>query len=522
MSENPTVVGGYELKNCVATGASTQIWEVTQVGANVPFAMKLMLPEALKDAEKKAILKREFKIGCGFEHPNLIRYHRIEVTRDHGFFIMDYFRAPSLKAQISANLAETQSKLKKIVEASTQAFVHMNEKGWLHRDIKPDNILVNKTGEVRVIDFSLACRIVTGVMKLVAGKQKNIMGTRTYIAPETILKKVPTVQSDVYSLGVTLYEIITGVPPFAGLSPSDLLKKHIGEAPAPPSISNANVSPELDIVILKMLAKKPKDRFTDMREVMSVFRNLKCFKEDPLELYERKVKEAKANESLSVDKRLDSRADADRVSRGIAAPAKAAKGKRLTAPIGEMEAVKKLSPGGKPAAASAPAQPVQQIVQVVMPQMPYGMPQAPMPGMMYPSMMGPQQPMMPMPQMPMPGYPMGMPQPGMPGQMAPQMPGQGQMPPGFAGQPPGMMPGGQVPGQPSMPQMPKAAPPAAPQPPSQAAPAQQSPAPTNPASAQAAPRVILPLERRSARNAAAEEAEAAADMDFMTELPDIL
>ena len=518
MSDNQTVVGGYELKNCVATGASTQIWEVTQVGANVPFAMKLMLPEALKDAEKKAILKREFKIGSGFEHPNLIRYHRIEVTRDHGFFIMDYFRAPSLKAQISANLAETQSKLKKLVEASTQAFVHMNEKGWLHRDIKPDNILVNKTGEVRVIDFSLACRIVSGVMKLVAGKQKNIMGTRTYIAPETILKKVPTVQSDVYSLGVTLYEVITGVPPFAGLSPSDLLKKHIGEAPAPPSISNPNVTPELDIVILKMLAKKPKDRFTDMREVMSVFRNLKCFKEDPLELYERKVKEAKANESLSVDKRLDSRADADRVSRGLAAPAKATKGKRLTAPIGEMEAVKKLMPGGKPAAANAPAQPVQQIVQVVMPQMPYGMPQPQMPGMMYPGMMGTQQPMM-MPQMPMPGYPMGMPQHGMPGQMPPQ----GQMPPGFAGQPPGMMPGGQVPGQPTMPQMPMAAPPAAPQPTSQAVPAQQSPALAAPvpASGQPAPRVILPLERRSARNDA-QEAEVAADMDFMTELPDIL
>ena len=518
MSDNQTVVGGYELKNCVATGASTQIWEVTQVGANVPFAMKLLLPEALKDAEKKAVLKREFKIGSGFEHPNLIRYHRIEVTRDHGFFIMDYFRAPSLKAQISANLAETQSKLKKIVEASTQAFVHMNEKGWLHRDIKPDNILVNKTGEVRVIDFSLACRIVSGVMKLVAGKQKNIMGTRTYIAPETILKKTPTVQSDIYSLGVTLYEIITGAPPFAGLSPSDLLKKHIGEAPAPPSISNANVTPELVIVILKMLAKKPKDRFTDMREVMSVFRNLKCYKEDPLELYERKVKEAKANESLSVDKRLDSRADADRVSRGIAAPAKATKGKRLTAPIGEMEAVKKLAPGGKPAAANTPAQPVQQIVQVVMPQMPYGMPQAPMPGMMYPGMMGPQQPMMPMP-----GYPMGMPpQPGMPQSgmpMPPQMPMQGQMPPGFAPQPPGSMPGGPMPGQPMAPQMPAAVP----QSPAPAVTPQASvPADQNQSPAQPAPRVILPLERRSARNDAAQEAEAAADMDFMTELPDIL
>ena len=231
MSENQNEVGGYELKNCVASGNSTQIWEVTQAGSTVPLAMKLLLPDSLKDPIAKNVLKHEFKVGMSFEHPAMIRYHKLEVNRDHGFFIMDYFRAPSLKSQILANLPETQSRLKKIVEAMCQAFVHMHEKGWLHRDIKPDNVLVNKTGEVRVIDFSLATRIKSGVMKLVAGKQKHIMGTRTYIAPEIILKRSPTPQTDIYSLGVTIYEIATGAPPFAGLNPSDLLTKHLGENP---------------------------------------------------------------------------------------------------------------------------------------------------------------------------------------------------------------------------------------------------------------------------------------------------
>ena len=486
MSENQTLIGGYELKNCVASGASTQIWEVTQQGSTTPFAMKLLLPDSLKDAAVKNVLKHEFKVGSSLEHPNIIRFHKIEVTRDHGFFIMDYFRAPSLKAQVSANLAETQSRFKKIVEAICQALVHLNEKGWLHRDIKPDNILVNKTGEVRLIDFSLAVRIATGIMKLVGGKQKTVMGTRTYIAPEIILKNSPTVQSDIYSLGVAFYEIVTGTPPFAGLNPNDLLKKHISETPVPPSIVNPNVATELDAIILKMLAKKPKERPADMREVMSVFRSVRCFVEDPAELHDRKTKESIANESLSIDKRLDSRADADRVSRGVAAPLKPKKGKRLTAPVGAMEAVKKT---GAKAAASPQTQP--QVPGVpMMPQMPYGM----MPGMAYPGMMMPQQ-MMPG----MQPYQMGM-----PGQQPMMMPPQ-QFPPQ-------QMPHPSIPAEPVVVKTPQE-----PVVQSQVPPAKES----APVQDQTVRKVLLPLERRLPKAASPENPEVHADLDFMTELPDI-
>ena len=501
VSENQNLIGGYELKNCVATGKSTQIWEVTQAGSTVPFAMKLLLPDSLKDPAAKKVLKHEFKVGSLFEHPTMIRYHKLEMNRDHGFFIMDYFRAPSLKTQIAGNLSETQSRLKKIVEAMCQAFVHMNEKGWLHRDIKPDNVLVNKTGEVRVIDFSLASRIITGVMKLVGGKQKNIMGTRTYIAPEIIIKKSPTPQSDIYSLGVTIYEIATGSPPFAGLSPSDLLAKHLSESPSPPSVANPNVSPELDALILKLLSKKPKDRPAEMREVMSLFRNVRAFVEDPAELHARKTKDAKNNESLSVDKRLDSRADADRVSRGLAAPVKPKKSKRLTAPIGEMEAVKKVG-------AKSTAAPPQQ-TPGMMPQMPYGMPGQMMPGMMYSGMMPGQM----MPGQMMPGQMM-------PGQMMPgqMMPGQQPYPMQMPNQPMQMSPG-QIPMQQPMPPQQQPMPqPLVPQPPSTKPETRVSPV-QNPPVSPVPPTVLLPLERRLPVSA---KEDPAVSLEFMTELPDVL
>ncbi len=500
MAENQNLVGGYELKNCIASGSSTQVWEVVEQGGTVPLAMKLLLPDSLKDAEAKAVLKHEFKVGSQLEHPGFVRFHKLEINRDHGFLLMDYFRAPSLKAQLSANLPETQSRLKKVVEAVCQAFVHLNEKGWLHRDIKPDNILVNKTGEVRVIDFSLASRNATGVMKLLAGKQKNIMGTRTYIAPEIILRRPPTVQSDIYSLGVTLYEMVTGGPPFAGLSPNDLLKKHLSEEPAPPSVVNRNCTPELDMVLMKMLSKKPKDRPQEFRDVMSLFRNCRVFLEDPVELHEKKVREAKANESLSVDKRLDSRADADRVSRGLAAPEKPKKGKRLTAPIGEIAPVKK--PGSAPAAAQPAA---------TTPQVPYGMPGM-MPGMMPQPMMMPG--MMPQPMM-MPGMMPGMmPQPMMmPGMMPGMMPQPGMAQPMM----PGMLPQGGMP-QPVAPMPQPQVVPAAGQPAAVPA-AQPTAVPQQAAAPQPTKNVHLPLERRPA--AAARPAEQVTDLEAWSELPDI-
>jgi serine/threonine protein kinase len=498
MSENQTIVGGYELRNCVASGRTTQIWEVAEQGSTVQLAMKLMLDDARKKPELKAILKHEFKIGSQLDHPSIIRFHKIEVNRDHAFFTMDYFRAPNLKAQIGSNTAETQSRFKKIVEALSQGYAHLHDKGWLHCDIKPDNILVNKSGEIRIIDFSLTRRIVGGLGKLFAGKQKVIQGTRTYIPPEVILKRVPTIQSDIYSLGISLYEILTGSPPFAGLSPNDLLKKHLGETPAPPSSINPNVTSELDQIILKMLSKKPKERPADMREVHAAIRSLKCFAEDPLELHERMNRDAKEREKVSVDKRLDSRADADRSSQGLPAPARPKKSKHKTAGIGEIQASKKESTGKSGVFTGTPDPGM----------VPYGMPHQMMPHQMMPPQMMPPQ-MMPPQMMP----PQMMPPQMMPPQMMPpqMMPPQ-MMPPQMM--PPQMMPHGGSP-------MAAATSFSAPQnitPPS--ASPQVSPAISS--DADHSKKVVnLPLERRRAPTPTP-DAKATEGLDFMTELPDIL
>ncbi len=446
VTEQQLTIGRYELINCIASGNTTQIWEVSETGSPMQMAMKLLFEEALKDPAEKNTLRHEFKVGKSLEHPGFVRFHELEVNRDHGFFIMDFVRAPSLKMAIAAGLPAVQAGFQKLAEDLCRAFQFMHDQGWLHRDIKPDNILVNKAGESKIIDFSLSCRVRSGLGKVFGGKEKTIRGTRNYIAPETILKKPAEPRTDQYSLGVTFFEILTGGLPFAGASPSDLLKKHLAEAPVAPSAINPNVTTELDEIILKMLAKKPADRFADMQEVGTALRGLKCFLEDPVELHEKMLQEEKEKQALSVDKRLDSRADAERTAKGIKAPAPSPRKKAaMTAALKrelekerQKKAASEAAPTQPPPAAPMPGSPV-----------PGTVPGQPVPGYPMPGMM----PGQPIPGQPVPGYPMpgmvpGQPVPGYP--MPGMMPGQplpGQPMPGYpaAGQP---MPGYPVPGTP--------------------------------------------------------------------------
>ncbi len=498
MSEGDMTVGNYQLKNCVASGSTTQIWECSQTGSPMQLAMKLMLEDPRKISAEKNVLKHQYKVGNSLDHPSFLRFHEIEINRDHAFFVMDFFRSPSLKTHITSNLTAVQSCFPKLSEALATAYEYMHESGWLHRDIKPDNILVNKAGEARVIDFNLASRVKGSLGMMLAGKQ-TIQGTRTYIAPETILKKPATRQTDIYSLGVTFFEVLTGHPPFAGDTPNALLKKHLGEDVVAPSIYNPNVTKDLDKIIFRMLEKNPKKRFETMQEIASALRQVKCFEEDPVSKKERLLREEKERQAQSEDSRLDSRADADRTSRGIKAPVAPKKVVRRSIGLDREEAAQKAKDAKKQQQqGGAPQQ-----HPGMMPGMP--MPQQPMPPMGYPGM--PMQPGMGYPGMPMPQQPM------MPGQPMPyQQPPHGYQQPPHQQQP--MPPQQPMPGQqPSAPQQPGPQnPPHSQQPPQQAQPQQPAPAaqpsppqPAPPPAQQAPPQPAAPAQPAPAPQPPAEE-----------------
>jgi serine/threonine protein kinase len=167
-----------------------------------------------------------------------------------------------------------------VLKQTAEALAYMHEKGWAHRDVKPENILVNKSGEVRLIDFALTKKIPSGLGKLFAGKPPR-EGTYSYISPDVILRLAPSAQADVYSFGVTCYELATGRQPFRANTPVELLQKHMADRPLPLTLHNKNITPEFNDLVLKMLAKKPAERMQDLREFSSRMSRIKVYKDDP-------------------------------------------------------------------------------------------------------------------------------------------------------------------------------------------------------------------------------------------------
>ncbi len=459
-------IDDYQLISVIATGKMSQVWEVLNEQSGQKFAMKLLLPEAMKEPDEIELLKHEGKLAQTFEHPVLNRCFGIVSRKTECYLLLELFKTPNIKQWLHNNVRAVQMRLPRIVEQVCQGLGYMHDKGWVHKDIKPDNILLNRSDEVRIIDFSLAVKKASGLSKLFASKRGVIRGTRSYLAPETIRKEPSTPATDIYSLGIVLYEILTGTVPFKGENPQELLAKHISAIPAPPSFYNKNVTPEMDALFAKMLAKKPTARPQTCQEVLTEFNKIQAFKEpvtETVDTNKQAVAEAPQDDELKklLSTRLSSKDDAklqellrqkpelmqivkDERARKEAEKKRNEEELRLRA---EKDSQKKKGGGPEttsaptPTAASPTPPPQQAMQHAAMVQIPgFGMhPQGmPMPYGVPPQPMMPYG--MPQPVMPMPGMAAYAPQPSFPQQMMPGAYPPGVIPPGYPMAAPGMIP----------------------------------------------------------------------------------
>ncbi len=271
------VLGGYKLLRHIVTGQTSQVWEVVEVNSMRHFAMKLLLPERARDPIHRNFLFHEAEVGRQIAHPNIIRIIKVDRSQANPHFVMEFFPSGSLKLRIMRKEHDfLREKGNDILKQAATALAFMNAKGWVHRDVKPDNILVASSGDVRIIDFAIAQRIPTGLSKFFWRKKKT-QGTHSYMSPEQIRSQPLDGRSDVYSFGAMCYEMVTGRPPFRAASFHDLLTKHITEKPTSPQHYNPEVTKEFADLVLRMLAKKKEERPRDFHDVLMQLRNVRLF-----------------------------------------------------------------------------------------------------------------------------------------------------------------------------------------------------------------------------------------------------
>ena len=279
------VIDGFKLQNLMVTGQTTQVWEVVELTSHRHFAMKIMLPEKVENPDLRKLMFHEANVGKQLAHPNVIRIHAVSQNPKNPYYVMEFFPAGSLKIRLIRKQFDfIKERASSIFRQSATGLAYMNASGWVHRDVKPDNMLVNSAGELRLIDFALAQRIEKRSLfaKLFrAGKKKLVQGTRSYMSPEQIRGEPLDGRADIYSFGASLYELTTGRPPFRGMSNHELLQKHIIEKPVSPQNHNADLTDDFAKLVLHMLGKKREDRPQTFHEVLKSLNTIKIYKSEP-------------------------------------------------------------------------------------------------------------------------------------------------------------------------------------------------------------------------------------------------
>jgi serine/threonine protein kinase len=275
-------IDGYRYIRTIHPGSTSVVMEVVQEATQRRFALKQLLASRAQDRDDFKAFMHEAKLGMELSHHNLIRVYEFVKDPIQPYFVMELFTGFHLKMPIARPSIYPMPRvhLHRIMEQAASALAYMHERGWVHRDVKPENILYNKAGEVRVIDYALARRISGGLLKIFEGKIPR-QGTKTYIAPEQIRCESPTPMVDIYSFGIACYELACGRPPFRANSSQELLDKHLSERPLPITTHSNMVTPEFNELVLKMIAKRPADRFSSFHEFLSRFRTVRIFQDDP-------------------------------------------------------------------------------------------------------------------------------------------------------------------------------------------------------------------------------------------------
>jgi serine/threonine protein kinase len=257
-----TTIKGYLLQEKIRDGSVGTVWRATNSNQQV-FAIKQMSPAAAADSDKVRAFEKEASLTQKLAHKGIIKVVEM-LDCSPPAFVMEYFESENLKYAMAHMPERVVKKEFQILMGVADALAYVHAQGIVHKDMKPENVLINGRSEVRLIDFSLAQTKWDRILQF----GKKVEGTPMYMAPEQIRGERCDARTDMYSFGVMTYEMLAKRPLFAADNHEKILQKHLNESPIPLSAILPTVSREIDAFVLRLLAKKPEHRYADMTTVM--------------------------------------------------------------------------------------------------------------------------------------------------------------------------------------------------------------------------------------------------------------
>jgi serine/threonine protein kinase len=259
------LLGQYRVESFLASGGMGSVYKVWDLKRNVPLAMKVLNPDLAGDPLLLKYLRTEGAALQKLDHPNIVRFYGFYQTPELVFLLEDYIAGPSLREVLKQRQGAPLTLQEVVTYCRTlcPALQYAHSQGIIHCDIKPGNVLLNRQGQVFLADFSTA-RFTAASLTSTHGAG----GTPAYMAPEQIDGQDPLPQTDIYALGVMLFEMLAGVKPFTGKSGS-LLSEHLYARPPSLRAYNPQVSPELEAVVLRCLEKDVQRRYPDAMALLS-------------------------------------------------------------------------------------------------------------------------------------------------------------------------------------------------------------------------------------------------------------
>lgn len=266
--DSSSQIPGYKVLGKLGSGAMAVVYKAKQLSLDRTVAVKVLPKKFVQKSDYVERFYKEGRLAAKMNHNNIVQAIDVGEVGGLYYFVMEYVEGKTLYDDLSKGKIFSEKEALDIIIQVAKALAHAHSQGLIHRDVKPKNIMISKDNVVKLADMGLARE--TSDAQAAKHEQGKAFGTPYYIAPEQIRGEVDIDgRADLYSLGGTLYHMVTGRVPFEATAPAEVMKKHLKEALVPPDHINTALSAGISEVIEVMMAKDKKDRYAHMEEALA-------------------------------------------------------------------------------------------------------------------------------------------------------------------------------------------------------------------------------------------------------------